>query len=89
VINPLNHTYVTNDKDRTQHHSLYLELNVTTSNAIDNETIESLVDAIVDLVNAVVELRAVAGPSRMDVEVKCDVSHSDATSIRIYETPSV
>jgi len=89
VINTLNHTHVTNDKDRTQHHSLYLELNVTTSNAHDNETIESLVDAIVDVLNAIVELRAVAGPSRMEVEVKCDVSHSNATSIRIYETPSV
>ncbi len=89
MINPLNHTHVTNDKDRTQHHSLYLELDVTTNNAHDNDHIEGLFDTIVDLLNSIVTLRNVAGPSRMEVEVTCSVSRADATSIRIYETPSV
>ena len=89
MINTLNHTHVTNDKNRTHHHSLYLELNVTTSNAHDNETIDNLFDTIVEQLYAIVALRDVAGPSCMEVELKCDVSHADATSIRIYETPSV
>jgi hypothetical protein len=89
VINPLNHTHVTNDKDRTQHHSLYLELKVTTSDVHDNDHIMGLFDTIVDLLNDVVELRNHAGPSDMEADVTCSVSHADATSIRIYETPSV